>query len=140
MSQSLDDYRVVLLERSRNIRDSNQSMRWHFSQTMQLAEEAILCLYLLLVEAIAQDAALTLPPSQEVTPLASMEDLRQQCYKLAERLNRAELNLTQQLEVVLELVGCIARLVSLHTEQSKQINTLHRSTFSRNRGVSRRCR
>jgi hypothetical protein len=140
MSQSLNDYRVALLERSRNIRDSNQSMRWHFSQTMQLAEEAILCLYLLLVEAIAQDVPLTLPPSQEVTLPTSMEDLRQQCYKLAQRLNRAELNLTQQIEVILELVSCIARLVSLHTEQSKQINTLHRLTSSRGRGMSRRCR
>ena len=54
MSQLLNDYQVALLERARNIRDSNQSMRWHFSQTMQLAEESILCLYLLLVEAIAK--------------------------------------------------------------------------------------
>jgi hypothetical protein len=140
MSQSLNDYRVALLERSQNIRDSNQSMRWHFSQTMQLAEDAILCLYLLLVEAITQDVPLTLPPSKEVTLPTSMEDLRQQCYKLAEQLNRAELNLTQQLEVVLELVGCIAQLVSLHTEQSKQINALYRSTSSRGKGMSRRRR
>ena len=48
MSQLLNDYRVALLERSRNIQDRKQSMRWHFSQTLQLAEDAILCLYVLL--------------------------------------------------------------------------------------------
>lgn len=140
MSQLLNDYQIALLERSRNIRDSNQSVRWHFSQTMQLAEEAILCLYLLLVEAIAQDVPLTLPPSQEATSFASMEDLREQCCKLAEQLNQAGLHLTQQVEITLELVGRIAQLVSLHTEQAKQINTLHRSTLSRNRVISRRRR
>ena len=140
MSQSLNDYRVALLERSRNIRDSNQSMRWHFSQTMQLAEEAILCLYLLLVETIAQDVPLTLPPSQEVTSPASMEDLRRQCYELAEQLNRAHLSLTQQIEITLKLVGCIAQLVGLHTEQAKQINTLRRSSLSKTRVMSRKRR
>lgn len=140
MSQSLNDYRVALLERSRNIWDSNQSMRWHFSQTMQLAEEAILCLYLLLAEAIAQDMPLALPPSQEGTSLASMEDLRRQCYELAEQLNRAHLSLTQQVEITLKLVGCIAQLVGLHTEQAKQINTLRRSSLSKTRVMSHKRR
>ena len=140
MSHSLNDYRLALLERSRNIRDSNQSMRWHFSQTMQLAEEAILCLYLLLVEAIAQDVPLAVSPNQTTASSASMEDLRQQCCELTEQLNQAHLDLTQQLEVTLKLVGSIAQLVSLHTEQAKQIKTLHRSTSFRGRVTSRKQR
>jgi hypothetical protein len=140
MSQELNDYRVALLERSRNIRDSNQSMRWHFSQTMQLAEEAILCLYLLLVEAIAQDVPLTLPPSQEVTSLASMEDLRRQCYELAEQLNRAHLDLDQQMQITLKLVGYIAQLVGLHTEQAEEINTLRRLSLPKASVMSRKRR
>jgi hypothetical protein len=75
-----------------------------------------------------KDVPLTLPPVQEATSFASMEDLREQCGKLAEQLNQAGLHLTQQVGITLELVGRIAQLVSLHTEQAKQSNTLHRLT------------
>ncbi|MCU0550088.1 MAG: hypothetical protein MUC48_12130 [Leptolyngbya sp. Prado105] len=140
MSQLLNDYRVALLERSRNIRDGNQSMQWHFSQTMQLAEEAILCLYLLLVEAITQDVPLALPTSQTEQPPTSMQDLMQQCYELAEQLNREHLGLDQQLQITLKLVGCIAQLVGLHTEQAKHISTLRRSSLSKTEAMIRKCR
>lgn len=140
MSQLLNHYRTVLLKRSRNIRDGKQSLRWHFSQTMQLAKEATLFLHLLLEEAIAGDVLLTVPSNQKVGLSPSVEELQQQCYELAEQLNRANLDLTQQVEITLELIGQIAQLVSLQTEQAKQITTLHRATLVISRGISRKGR
>lgn len=136
MSQLLNHYRTMLLKRSRNIRDGKQSLRWHFSQTMQLAKETTLFLYLLLEESIAADVLLTVPSNPKVGLPPSVEELRQKCHELAEQLNRANLGLSQQVEITLGLIGQIAQLVSLQTEQAKQINTLHRATLAKNRRMS----
>jgi hypothetical protein len=59
MSQSLEDYRLALVERALQLRDSDKPPNWYLPETVRFAKDATNFLYLLLKSAIATDVALT---------------------------------------------------------------------------------
>ena len=119
MSKSLQDYRIVLLERTRQINEGNKPPNWYLSETMQLAQDATDFLHLLLEAAIAAGVTLTVPQGQMVATL-SIQNLRKQCCELAEQLNQADVELAPQVQVALAFVGCIAQLVRLESDRARQ--------------------
>lgn len=118
MSQSLEDYQLALVERALRIRDSDKPPNWYLPETVRFAKDATNFLYLLLKSAIAADVPLMPPQNQTISQSSSIQELRYQCYELAEKLYQAEL--AQQILVALELVGHIARLVRLESERAQQ--------------------
>lgn len=111
MTQSLDDYRLALLERSLRIKEGNHPPNWYLPETVQLAQDATNFLHFLLEAVIAAGVPLTVPPGEAVSQPPTIADLRNQCCELAKRLHQMDL----------ELVGCIAQLVRLESERAQKI-------------------
>ena len=70
MSQSLEDYRLALVERALRIRDGDKPPNWYLPETVRFAKDATNFLYLLLKSAIAAGAIL--PPQEHVLPQNSL--------------------------------------------------------------------
>lgn len=116
----LTQYRASLFEQTLRISNFSQPPNERLRETIQLAEDAADFLRLSIEAAIAADVLLPLPqPIPQSSP--SIADLQQQCCDLAKRLSAEDLDLTQQVEVALELVARIARLVRLESELAEQL-------------------